>query len=221
MIACAIGGGSPFEVACRRVPTPQGFPRCPWPEVPLDHEARGAVGNPCSFRCPHVAGFVLPVVRQEYQKRAGVLFGERYRREILVAASQKAFKPRIRIGFARRPADHRAAAMDAQGLKIGAPRLLIASRVDFLPVECVVGMRWKSGDEHCLHDRTQGKSSKVAQILGKNAISDPAPPATFAIPATDPRSRRATVAGIATIATPSDVETQWSKFTPAQSAVPD
>ena len=78
-----------------------------------------------------------------------------------------------------------------------------------------------SQQRRIVQDRTRDRFSKVAQIIVNDPVSASAPPATLAIPATDQRSRRATVAGIATIATPSDVETQWSKFTPAQSAVPD
>ena len=88
-------------------------------------------------------------------------------------------------------------------------------------VDYMAGMRGKICGEHWLRDGVPGRSSKVGLFIAKYAVSDPAPPATLAIPTTDQRSGGATVAGIATIATPSDVEFQLSKFTPAQSAVPD
>jgi hypothetical protein len=107
-----------FEIICRRAPTPQGFPRGPWLEVPLDHEAGGSVGCPCSSRSPHVAEFVPPVVRQECPESAGALVGQRQGRNILVAPGQQAIDPVVGARPVLACADHRAGTMDGQGPKI-------------------------------------------------------------------------------------------------------
>lgn len=95
MIACAIGGGSPFKVGCRDI------------------------AMPYSCRRSRVAGFVVPVMRQKRPDCAHVLVRQRHCRDVLVAPGQKVLQPRVGFWFAFGHPDHRPGTVNQQRAQIG------------------------------------------------------------------------------------------------------